>query len=285
MDTVPVTDSIPADVGKTALGVAMVRAHESQREDRLFDDRYAQAFLDAAPTAFDVEQRAAAAASVGDMASCGAAFWAHVVIRTRFFDDYLLGATAGGIQQVVLLAAGLDTRAFRLAWPASVRLYELDLPAVLEFKERILTDRDAVPRCRRRSIAVDLREDFTGPLTRAGLSTDEPAAWLVEGLLIYLTAGEAARLLTRVGDLSAAGSMVALEVDALGIDPLRAKAERSPEMAPYTKLWKGGLPDVAGWLTEHGWRPEMHDRATVSSGYGRPDTTGSTGGFLTATRR
>jgi methyltransferase (TIGR00027 family) len=283
MDTVPVTDSIPADVGKTALGVAMVRAQESQREDRLFDDPYAQGFVDAAPTAFDVEQRAAAA-DIGDLASWGAAFWAHAVIRTRFFDDYLLGATAEGIHQVVLLAAGLDTRAFRLPWPAAVRLYELDLPAVLDFKERILTDRAAVPRCRRRCIAIDLREDFTGLLTRAGLCADEPTAWLVEGLLIYLTADEAAMLLTRVGDLSAAGSVVALEVDTLGTDPLRAKAERSPEMAPYTKLWKGGLSDVTGWLTEHGWQPVVHDGATVSSGYGRPDTTGSASDFLTATR-
>jgi methyltransferase (TIGR00027 family) len=279
---VRVTDSIPADVGKTALGVAVVRAQESQREDRLFDDPYAQAFVDAVPTAFDVEQRAAAA-GVGDLPSWGAAFSAHAVIRTRFFDDYLLGAAAQGIQQVVLLAAGLDTRAFRLPWPAAVRLYELDLPAVLEFKERVLTDRAAAPRCRRRSIAVDLREDWTGPLTRAGLSTGKPTAWLVEGLLIYLVPDEAAMVLTRVGDLSAAGSVVALEVDTLGTGPMRAEAERNPAMAPYTKLWKGGLPDVAGWLTEHGWRPVVHDRATVSSGYGRPDTTGSSGGFLTAT--
>src|SRR5674476_1325463 len=87
----------------------MVRAHESRRADRLFNDPYAVAFLMAAPGAFDMEQRAAEAGA-GDMALWGATLWSHAVIRTRFFDDYLLDATARGIRQVVLLAAGLDTR-------------------------------------------------------------------------------------------------------------------------------------------------------------------------------
>lgn len=104
---------LPVGVGKTAIGVALVRVQESRRPDRLFADPYAEAFLAAAPRAFEVEQRAAAAGT-GDMASWGAAFSSHAVTRTRFFDDYLLAATEAGIRQVVLLAAGLDTRAFRL---------------------------------------------------------------------------------------------------------------------------------------------------------------------------
>ena len=110
---------LPIGVGKTALGAAMVRAHESRRADRLFNDPYAEAFLMAAPGAFDMEQRAAEAGA-GDMALWGATLWSHAVIRTRFFDDYLLDATARGIRQVVLLAAGLDTRAYRLRWPPGV---------------------------------------------------------------------------------------------------------------------------------------------------------------------
>jgi len=106
----------------------------------LFNDPYAEAFLMAAPGAFDAQQRAAEAGA-GDMASWGAALWSHAVIRTRFFDDYLLDATARGIRQVVLLAAGLDTRAYRLRWPHGVRVYELDLPEVMGFKGEVLTER------------------------------------------------------------------------------------------------------------------------------------------------
>jgi methyltransferase (TIGR00027 family) len=140
---------IPIGVGKTALGAAMVRAHESRRADRLFNDPYAEAFLMAAPGAFDVEQRAAVAGA-GDMASWGATLWSHAVIRTRFFDDYLLDATTRGIRQVVLLAAGLDTRAYRLRWPPDVDVYELDLPEVMGFKGEVLTERAAASRCERR---------------------------------------------------------------------------------------------------------------------------------------
>ena len=144
----------PQGVGKTALGVARVRALESQREDRLFDDPYAQAFVDAAPGAFP-EERAVRArpAAHGPLASLGAAFSAHAVIRTRFYDDFLTAATAAGSRQVVLLAAGLDTRAFRLAWPAGTRVFELDLPGVLAFKEAVLGAHGAVPRCERAPLA------------------------------------------------------------------------------------------------------------------------------------
>src|SRR5262249_46030939 len=183
-------------VEKTALGVAMVRARESRREDRLFDDPYAQAFVDAAPGAFPGEHKTGEElAAVGPMASLGAVFHAHAVIRTRFFDDYLTAAVAAGCSQVVLLAAGLDTRAFRLAWPAGTRVFEVDLPDVLTFKDTVLAAQDAVARCARTTVPADLRADWTTALARAGFDRTGPAAWLAEGLLIYLSAAEAARLL------------------------------------------------------------------------------------------
>jgi methyltransferase (TIGR00027 family) len=277
------SSGLPVGVGKTALGVAMVRAEESRRADRLFNDPYAEAFLMAAPGAFDVEQRAAAEGA-GDMASWGAAFWSHAVIRTRFFDDYLLDATAHGIRQVVLLAAGLDTRAYRLPWPRGVHVYELDLPEVLDFKEAVLTERAAVPRCQRKVVPVDLRKDWTVPLTKAGLGTAEPTAWLAEGLLIYLTARESTDLLTRVGELSASRSRVAFETEDLGTDPMQTQARQTPAMQRYTKLWKGGLPEAPGWLAENGWEPQLHDRATVSLRYARPQAGPSVGGFVVASR-
>ncbi len=274
---------VPAGVGKTALGVALVRAQESRRPDRLFDDPYAEAFLAAAPRTFEAEQRAAAREADG-MASWGAAFWSAAVIRTRFFDDYLLAATAGGVRQVVLLAAGLDTRAFRLPWPDGVHLYELDLPEVLAFKQRVLTEQSATGRCERRTIGVDLREDWAAPLRQAGLATGEATAWLAEGLLIYLSADEAARLLTRVSALSTAGSRVAFEVGSLGTDRMRAQARQAPAMQQYVQLWKGGLPNAARWLADHGWAPEISERAAVATSYGRTQPGVSAGGFVAATR-
>jgi len=274
---------IQSGVGKTALRVAMVRAGESRRPDRLFDDPYAEGFLAAAPGLFDVEQPAAPAGA-GELASWGAEFSAHAVIRTRFFDDYLLDATRDGVHQVVLLAAGLDTRAYRLRWPDGVRLYELDLAGVLEFKERVLDERAAVPSCQRTSVPVDLRADWTVDLREVGFAAAEPTAWLAEGLLIYLSADEAEKLLSRVSELCPAGSRLSLEVGNLGSDAIRDRADQAPTMQQYAKLWKGGLPDAQGWLGRHGWRTQLDDRASVSATYGRAPAGSSSGGFITATR-
>ncbi len=275
----------PQGVGKTALGVARVRAQESQREDRLFDDPYAQAFVDAAPGAFPEEQAVRdRPAAYGPLVSLGAAFYAHAVIRTRFYDDYLAAATAAGSRQVVLLAAGLDTRAFRLAWPAGTRVFELDLPGVLAFKEAVLDARGAVPRCERVTVPADLRENWPAGLTAAGFYPAWPATWLAEGLIIYLTAGEAGRLLSMVSDLSAPRSRLAFEHDPAGPDRLTAMARQIPAMRKYTSLWKGGLGDPPGWLAGHGWRPEFHRLAALGSSYGRPVPDSARSGFLTAAR-
>ena len=275
----------PQGVGKTALGVARVRARESQREDRLFDDPYAQAFVDAAPGAFPEEQAVRERpAAHGPLASLGAAFYAHAIIRTRFYDEYLTAATAAGSRQVVLLAAGLDTRAFRLAWPAGTRVFELDLPGVLAFKEAVLAARGAVPRCERVTVPADLREDWPARLAVAGFGPGRPATWLAEGLIIYLTAGEAERMLSMVSDLSAPGGRLAFEHDPAGTDRLTTGARQIPAMRKYTSLWKGGLGDPPGWLASHGWRPEFHRLAALARSYGRPVPDSARSGFLTAVR-
>jgi methyltransferase (TIGR00027 family) len=269
----------PSGVGKTALGMAMIRAQESRRSDRLFDDPCAAAFLAAAPGVFDAEQRAAATG--GATGLWGAAFSSHAVIRTRFFDDYLLNATRQGLHQVVLLAAGLDSRAYRLAWPEGVRLFELDLPEMLDFKEHVLNGQGAVARCHRVALPLDLRGEWTAPLIKAGFQPIEPTAWLAEGLLIYLSADEAGHLLTTVGHLSAAGSQVAFEFESIGTEEMRKLAHVTPALRQYAAMWKGGLPDAPGWLAEQGWKPEVHDQATVSSRYGRNVAGPSVGGFIT----
>jgi methyltransferase (TIGR00027 family) len=268
-------------VSRTAIGVAALRALESRRDDRLFDDPYAGAFVAGAREVLEAERTR----SPEERAQAAAMFGLHVAIRTRFYDDYLLSAAAAGCHQVVLLAAGLDARAFRLHWPAGVRLFELDLPEVLDYKERVLTARHAVPHCQRTVLRVDLREDWSARLLEAGLDPAQPSAWLVEGLLVYLSAEEAAALLTALGDLSAPGSRLSCESRDGAQDSLFAKALDTPAVSGTVAMWKGGLgKELAGWLTGHGWRLETHRGVALAERYGRPDPAAASIGFLTAVR-
>jgi methyltransferase (TIGR00027 family) len=274
-------------VGKTALGMALVRAGESGRADRLFNDPYAQAFVDAAPGAFpEAAAFTADRGARGSREGLGAVFAFHAVVRTRFFDDYLVGATAAGCRQVVLLAAGLDARAFRLPWPDGVRVFELDLPEVLGFKETVLAGYGATPSCGRTVVPADLREHWPTGLVAAGFDRTAPTAWLAEGLLLYLTTDEAARLLTGVGELSTPGSQLAFEHGGIASSVILAQAHDMPAMQQYTSLWEGGLGEEAsGWLSRDGWQPQIHDRAELAVSYGRPVPGESSGSFLTAVRK
>jgi methyltransferase (TIGR00027 family) len=274
---------IPPGVGQTALGVARMRARESERADRLFEDPYAGAFVAAAPEVAPPQQAAPAEPiSPGAPAALGAIFQARVAIRTRFYDDYLLAACAAGCRQVVLLAAGMDTRGYRLDWPAGTRLFEIDQPDVLAFKDAVLTTRDAVPRCHRVARAADLRQNWAAVLLDGGLRPSERTAWLAEGLLIYLTAEEAGQLLATITGLSAPGSRIAFEYNDTG-DVSRARS--MPGMSRITALWKGGLgADTPDWLGRHGWQVQTHGIGPVAAGYNRQIPGRASGGFLTATR-
>jgi len=272
-------DPLPG-VSQTAIGVALIRAGESARADRLFDDPYARAFVEAAPE-FLAQRRQALADQQG-ISPLGALIAFYSVIRTRYFDDYLRTATEQGCRQVVLLAAGLDTRAYRLDWPAGTRLFELDLPQLLAFKQRVLAAQDARPRCERIAVAADLREDWPGRLVEAGFDPEVPTAWLAEGLLIYLSGDEAAALLTSVGNLCAPGSQLSFEHSQF--TPGQA-AEAEPSMRRYTRLWQGGLgPDAENWLAGHGWLPRADDRRRIAEQYRRSAPPEARGTFLTAVR-
>jgi methyltransferase (TIGR00027 family) len=271
---------ISPGVGRTALAVARVRAAETARPDRLFDDPLAATFAAAAPA----DQAPTDDQPPRPAGTSGSRLGFHVVIRTRFYDDYLLGAVAAGCRQVVLVAAGLDCRAFRLDWPDGVSLFELDQPDVLEFKQAVLSGRGARPRARRRAVPVDLRGDWPARLAEAGFDPAQPTAWLVEGLLIYLSSDQAARLLTDVGTLSAPGSQLALERGEW-VPGLIREISATPRGARLAALWQGGLgEDNAAWLAGHGWRAARHDLAEVAAGYGRPAPDDSRSGFVTATR-
>jgi methyltransferase (TIGR00027 family) len=164
-------------------------------------------------------------------------------------------------------------------------VFELDLPGVLAFKDRVLATQDALPRCPRTTVPADLRADWTAALTDAGFDRTSRAAWLAEGLLIYLSAAEAKRLLTGISDLSAPGSQLAFEHNPMATATLTGQARQMPAMQQYLKLWKGALGDDATpWLASHGWQPEFHELATLAACYQRPVPGQARSGFLTAIR-
>ncbi|MFD4660611.1 SAM-dependent methyltransferase [Kitasatospora sp. NPDC058444] len=257
-------------VSRTALSVARARAYESSRPDPLFVDPYAIAFV----TAAGLEP-----APAGPGSRLARALLAHGILRTRFYDDRLLAA---GTDQVVLLAAGLDARAYRLDWPAGTRVFELDLGPVLSFKEQVLDGLGAVPQAERTALPADLL-DPTWPerLVAAGFDPERRSVWLAEGLLVYLTAEEAAGLLTAVTGLAAPGSRLLLEQ---GRD--LSRTPHDPALAHMTALWRGGLgPGTDGWLGGNGWTPEVTTLVRLGEVYGRPlPNPSATTAFIEAVR-
>lgn len=288
----PVTYQVPTGVGFTAVGVAAVRAQESRREDPLFDDPLAADFVAAAGDALTV-----AAENSSSDSSDGrhddelwSRFFAYLPIRTRFFDDYFRAACAQGCRQVVILAAGLDTRAFRLAWPAGARLFELDTAEVLAFKDQVLAGRSAVPACQRVTISADLRQDWTAAVLRAGFDPGEPTAWLAEGLLLYLNQDECDHLLEGIGQLSAPNSQLAIEY--VNHDTRQGMLDAlsdSPGNAVLKSLWQsGGQDNPTSWLSRHGWQAHSYDATERAQSYGRPLSgftgTAGEGGLIIARR-
>jgi methyltransferase (TIGR00027 family) len=258
-------------VGKTAVGVAGLRALESGRPDRLFEDPYAAAFFKAGRAMFNGE--------LDQHSELSMVFAQQVAVRTRFFDDFV----ADG-QQVVLLAAGLDARAFRLDWSAGARVFEVDLPDVLAFKDTVLTEEGATPRCTRTTVPADLRDDWATELREAGFDRTQSTVWLAEGLLVYLSREEAERLLDTVTELSAPNSRISFEHRPEGErDGLLDQARRVG--GAVTSLWRGGLGGTAlEWFAAHGWQAETHTVSELAVSYGREPMDHTRGGFVKATR-
>jgi methyltransferase (TIGR00027 family) len=178
----------------------------------------------------------------------------------------------------VLLAAGLDTRAFRLDWPTGTRLYELDLPDLLAVKERVLAGAGARAACDRTVVPSDLTNDWLPSLEAAGFDPSARTAWLVEGLLVYLTPPDAQRVLETVTAASATGSRLAFE---RGSGTTAATADDTSGVAG---LWQGGVTDPVGWLGRHGWDPTVDGLAEVATRYGRPPSRPTSSGFVRAVR-
>ncbi|WP_225830818.1 SAM-dependent methyltransferase [Streptomyces sp. NK08204] len=223
-------------VGRTALLAAAVRATETRRQDRLFEDPYAERL--AGETGFEMLEVLHGITYPTDGTRTVFSSPDHVGIRTRFFDGFLRHAAAlPSMRQVVLGAAGMDTRAYRLAWPDRIRYFEIDRPAVLEYKESRL---DGVrPRVDRRTVAADLLSDsWEADLEAAGYDPRLPSTWLVEGLLYYLPEPEAHRLLERIAAMMPPGSLIASDV-------CNSTALTCPEWQPMWDMLRGwGCPAV-----------------------------------------
>ncbi|MGQ4599435.1 SAM-dependent methyltransferase [Nocardia sp. R6R-6] len=264
---------IVSSVGLTALGVALFRALEANLPDPLIRDDFAPLFVQASGEPHFTRLLADPSVLAGTPLLPG-----FMGIRTKFFDEFFSSAAGDGVRQAVIVAAGLDARAYRLDWPAGTTVFEIDQPKVLDFKEQVLAEHGARPKADRRTVAVDLREDWPAALRKAGFDPGRPTAWSAEGLLPYLPGAAQDALFEQINQLSAPGSHLAVESFVAGTDVERFA---SLEAKYFDKSWFGGIDptelfyddkraDPAPWLAETGWAVQAFSPAELGRTYGRP---------------
>jgi len=281
---------ITQSVGATALGVAAARAAETEGENPLINDPFARVFVNAAGEGMwsvyaDPALLAKAVQIEPEVQARIRLMIDFMATRTAFFDEFFLGAADSGVRQVVILAAGLDARSWRLPWPDGTTVYELDQPKVLEFKTDTLRDHGARPTAQLVNVPIDLRQDWPKALREAGFDASRPAAWSAEGLVRYLPAQAQDLLFERVHSLSADGSWVASNVPGAGFtDPDRVRGQReimrrmravaaklvNTEITNYDDLWyPEARTPVDTWLGEHGWEVSAVTFPELMARYGR----------------
>lgn len=251
------TWDIQTSVGSTALFVAAARALEAQKPNPAAVDPYAEVFC------------RAVGGEWADLLDGGAPehplkteFGEHFVnfqgVRTRYFDTYFEAAAAAGVRQIVLLAAGLDSRGYRLPWPDETVVFELDQPQVLEFKREVLTGHGDAPTAKRMEVPVDLRNDWPQALRDSGFDASKPSAWIAEGLLIYLPATAQHQLFAGIDSLAASGSHLAVE-EAVPLDANVFEAKREEERAAgdedtfFNLVYNEQHAPAHEWFGSRGW--------------------------------
>ncbi|HEY2448519.1 MAG TPA: class I SAM-dependent methyltransferase [Mycobacterium sp.] len=287
---------ITQSVGATALGVAAARAAETESENPLINDPFARVFVDAAGEGmWSIYADPALLAKAGDIEPDLRAriqlMIDFMATRTAFFDEFFLGAADSGVRQVVILAAGLDARTWRLPWPDGTVVYELDQPKVLDFKSKTLREHGAQPTAELVNVPIDLRQDWPKALQEAGFDPSKSAVWSAEGLVRYLPAQAQDLLFERINSLSVEGSWLASNVPDSGFtDPNRVQRQREDmkrlraaaaklvdiEVTNFDDLW---YPEertaVDGWLREHGWDVATASFSELMARYGRSIPHGS----------
>ncbi|MGB5113005.1 MAG: class I SAM-dependent methyltransferase [Mycobacterium sp.] len=276
---------LASSVGATATMVAAARAIASAAPNPVINDQFAAPLVRAVGVDFFTKlvDGELTESDLGDDPQMNIARFANgMAARTRFFDEFFTAATESGIRQAVILACGLDARAYRLAWPAGTVVYEIDQQKVIEFKTQTLAELGAQPTADRRAVAVDLRDDWVCALRAAGFDATAPTAWIAEGLFGYLPSDAQDRLLDTITENSAPGSRVAAEaVPGTGdVDP----AEIRERMQSVTDKWAehgfdldfselvyvGDRTDAATHLDELGWDTSAVSSNDLLSRYGLP---------------
>lgn len=283
---------LASSVGATATMVAAARALASRETGAIIDDPFAEPLVRAVGIDLfnrlldgDLDDGEAPAADEGTRLLIDV-----MAVRTRFFDDFFTEATApsAGIRQAVILASGLDSRAYRLPWPAGTTVFEIDQPEVIAFKSRVLAEHGAEPAANLATVGIDLREDWPAALRAAGFDESAPTAWIAEGLLMYLPPEAQDRLFDEINGLSAAGSRIATEYHA------DAGAGMAARAAEVTKRWSqrgldinlgdlfytGERRSVAEHLEHLGWQVRARPRAEMFDAYHRPFPDGAGGEVL-----
>jgi methyltransferase (TIGR00027 family) len=270
---------LASSVGATATMVAAARAVASVGTNPIINDPFAAPLVRAVGLDFfrrlvdgDVLPSEAYDGSAKDMAL----ETDSIAVRTRFFDDFFLNAARDGIRQSVILAAGLDARAYRLAWPPGSVVYEVDQPKVVEFKTTAMSNIGATPTADRRAVSIDLRDDWPAALRRNGFNVTQPTSWSAEGLLMYLPPDAQDRLFEHITELSAPGSKLATEYHP---DEGPTMTERSHRMNErWAKFgcdidlsglfFDGERSNVVEYLTDRGWEVTARKRRDLFGDYG-----------------
>ncbi|OBK23473.1 class I SAM-dependent methyltransferase [Mycobacterium asiaticum] len=280
------TWDLASSVGLTATMVAAARAvaaRDSQGAAAVATDNFAEPLVRAVGVDF-FSRLASGELDLTDLdeeTATGTRHFANAMaIRTRFFDDFFADASAAGIRQAVILAAGLDSRAYRLSWPTGTTVFEVDQPQVIEFKTATLSQLGAEPTANRRTVAVDLRDDWPAALREAGFDPAQRTAWIAEGLLGYLPAEAQDRLLDQVTVLSVPGSRFAteglLDINELNKDELRTRMQRQNDrwrshgldfdMAAL--VYFDDRTDAGTYLAAHGWQTASERNAELFARHG-----------------
>lgn len=286
------TWDLASSVGATATWVAACRALAGRQPGALIDDPFADPLVRAVGAEFFIrvldgeitDETGGVDADADPDAEFNLQRMVNMMaVRTRYFDEFFTDATASGIRQVVILASGLDSRPYRLAWPAGTVVYEVDQPAVIEFKSATLAKLGAQPTAERRTVSVDLRDDWLNALRDKGFDDSRPSAWSAEGLLMYLPPDAQDRLFDAITTLSAPGSRLATEYHDGGTPHLlekRAKAMARRwgrygfDVDVSELVYRGERTPAAAYLTDHGWQVSTRTRAEMFAEAGLPVASG-----------
>src|SRR5271166_822478 len=275
------TWDLASSVGATATMVAAARAVASAEPNPIINDPFAAPLVRAVGLDFftRVVDGEVTASDAGENGERDLQLETDsIAVRTRFFDDFFLNAARDGVRQAVILAAGLDARPYRLSWPNGSVVYEVDQPKVIEFKSAMMSALSAAPAADRRTVSIDLREDWPAALRRSGFDDAKPTAWSAEGLLMYLPPEAQDRLFDHITALSAHGSQLATEYH--GDDSGPTMSERA---AQFNQRWAklgcdidlsglffdGERSNVVEYLNDRGWQVSTRPRRELFADYGR----------------